>query len=126
MKNKIPTSLNLHKRSKKVSILYPNDETYCLQAEYLRVLSPSAEVRNHGKPVLQTGKLNVGITKIELVGHYAIKLVFDDGHASGLYTWSYLYDLCIHREAHWEGYMKTLYKEGASRCPDTDVITFIG
>ena len=121
MNRNIPVSLNLHKASRELEVKY-NDGDFRLGAEYLRVYSPSAEVRGHGKPVLQTGKLNVGISGVEAVGHYAIKLVFDDGHDSGIYDWDYLYDLCIHEEQHWDNYLKRLHEAGASRDPDTSVV----
>ena len=122
MKRKIPTALNLHKASKELGVQYGEGESYRLRAEFLRVLSPSAEVRGHGKPVLQTGKLNVGIVGVEAVGHYAIKLIFDDGHDSGIYNWDYLYDLCSNQDSYWDGYMKELHEAGASRDPDASVV----
>ena len=122
MKRKIPVALNLHKVSKELGLQYDGGEAYRLKAEYLRVLSPSAEVRGHGQPVLQTGKINVGITGVETVGQYAIKLIFDDGHDSGIYTWDYLYDLCINQTSHWNRYIKELHDAGASRDPDATVV----
>ena len=88
---KLPTAINLHKASRTLGLTYGPDEVYQLPAEFLRVHSPSAEVQGHGKPILQFGKLNVGLTKIEPAGQYALKLTFDDGHDSGLFTWDYLY-----------------------------------
>ena len=91
----------------------------------LRVLSPSAEVRGHGQPVLQTGKKNVQITGIEMVGNYAIKIIFDDGHDSGLYDWNYLYDLCVNKDQHWDDYLKQLHDAGESRDPAVSVVRLI-
>ncbi|MDD7804261.1 MAG: DUF971 domain-containing protein [Endozoicomonas sp. (ex Botrylloides leachii)] len=122
MKRNIPIALNIHKVSKSLSLRYSEEETYSLPAEYLRVLSPSAEVRGHGKPVLQAGKMNVNIIRIEPMGQYAIRLLFDDGHDSGIYTWNYLYDLCINQATHWDTYLKSLYHAGASRDPDATII----
>ena len=85
--------------------------------EYLRVYSPSAEVKGHGpgQEVLQTGKENVAITAIEPVGHYAVRLVFDDGHDSGLYSWSYLHELGSNMESNWQHYLDRLTAAGYAR-----------
>lgn len=120
----VPSALNLHKRSKELGIQF-GDQNYRLPAEFLRVLSPSAEVRGHGKPVLQVGKLNVGIQGMERVGNYAIKLLFDDGHDSGIYDWGYLYDLCIHQNRHWEEYLRQLHEAGGSRDPEASVVRLV-
>ncbi|WP_263082059.1 DUF971 domain-containing protein [Endozoicomonas sp. Mp262] len=125
MSRKVPAKLTLHKVSKELSVDYGQEESYRLPAEFLRVLSPSAEVRGHGRPVLQTGKLHVGLSQVEAVGHYAIKLIFDDGHDSGIYNWDYLYDLCSNREAHWDNYLKQLHEAGASRDPDASVVKLV-
>ena len=79
--------------------------------------SPSAEVRGHGvgNEVLQTGKKQVAITALEPVGHYALKIVFDDGHDSGLYSWAYLYELGAKRDQYWQDYLNRLAAAGASR-----------
>ncbi len=125
MVEKIPAGLNLHKGSNELAITYVNNESYRLSAEFLRVLSPSAEVRGHGNPVIQTGKLHVRLTGVERVGNYAIRLVFDDGHDSGIYTWGYLYDLCTNRQKHWEDYEGQLRKAGKSRDPEISVVQLI-
>ena len=96
-----------------------------MPAEYLRVLSPSAEVRRHGKPVLQTGKQNVGLSGVETAGRYAIKLIFDDGHDSGLYTWDYLYQLATQQSQRWDAYLEQLHQAGASRDPEVSAVRFI-
>lgn len=90
-----------------------------LPAEYLRVESPSAEVQGHGpgQKTIVGGKRHVGITRIEPVGSYAVRLVFDDGHDSGLYTWDYLYQLGAERESRWCAYLRALAEKGLSRDP---------
>jgi DUF971 family protein len=93
-----------------------------LPAEFLRVHSPSAEVQGHGKPILQTGKLHVGLSSIEPAGNYALKLCFDDGHDSGLFTWDYLYQLATQQEALWTDYLSALAAAGKTRDPEQSVI----
>ncbi len=121
-----PTAINLHRKSRELELSYANVENYRLPCEYLRVYSPSAEVRGHGpgQEVLQTGKLKVGISDIKPVGHYALQLVFDDGHDTGLYAWDYLYDLCINHQQRWQDYLDRLAAAGASRDPDVQVVNF--
>jgi DUF971 family protein len=112
-----PVAINLHKKSRVLSITFDDGKSFDLSCEYLRVHSPSAEVMGHGpgQEVLQTGKENVNIKDIEPVGHYAVKLVFDDGHATGLYTWEYLYELGINYEQYWRNYLNALKKAGIHR-----------
>lgn len=119
-----PVSIQLRSRSKQLELEYEGGERYSLSCEYLRVHSPSAEVLGHGpgQEVLQTGKLKVGITAINPVGNYAVQLVFDDGHDTGLYSWRYLYELCTDQEAKWQHYLDRLAKAGASRDPDVQVL----
>lgn len=119
---RLPTAINLHKASKTLTLTYGPDEVYHLPAELLRVHSPSAEVQGHGKPILQFGKLNVGLTKIEPAGQYALKLTFDDGHDSGLFTWDYLYQLSIRQEQLWTDYLAELQAAGKSRDPAESVV----
>lgn len=97
-----------------LAVSYSENDVFALTAEYLRVHSPSAEVRGHGpgQEVLQVGKENVSIRAIEPVGHYAIRLVFDDGHDSGIYTWAYLRELCVKRDANWRAYLDQLTAAG--------------
>lgn len=121
----IPTTIKLHKASRTLELGYADGCTYQLPAEYLRVLSPSAEVRGHGKPVLQTGKLNVGLSGVETAGRYAIKLIFDDGHDSGLYTWDYLYQLATQQSQRWDAYLEQLHQAGASRDPEVSAVRFV-
>ena len=95
MQRKIPDALNFHKQTQRLELKYSADETYQLSNEMLRVHSPSAEVREHGNPVLQTGKKQVQFTNSERLGHYAIKIHFSDGPDSGIYDWGYRYDFCL-------------------------------
>jgi DUF971 family protein len=112
-----PTEIRLHQTSRLLEISYADGSRFELPCELLRVCSPSAEVKGHGpeQAVLQTGKETVNIVAIEPVGQYAVKLVFDDGHDTGLYTWSYLYDLGKNREEHWTKYMQALQRAGIRR-----------
>ncbi|WP_434607795.1 gamma-butyrobetaine hydroxylase-like domain-containing protein [Pseudomonas sp. R1-7] len=119
---KLPTAINLHKASKTLTLKYAPDEEYHLSAEFLRVHSPSAEVQGHGKPILQYGKLGVGLTKVEPAGQYALKLTFDDGHDSGLFTWDYLYQLAVRQEDLWNDYLAELKVAGKTRDPNESVV----
>lgn len=112
----LPTEITLHTQSKALGLRY-DDVEYQLRAEYLRVYSPSAEVRGHGpgQEVLQTHKEQVGIAQIEPVGHYAIKIYFDDGHDSGLYSWDYLYQLATEEDTLWQDYLDRLAAAGHTR-----------
>ncbi|MDF0604691.1 DUF971 domain-containing protein [Neisseriaceae bacterium TC5R-5] len=113
----IPVEINLHAVSKVLDIRFEDGASFQLPCEYLRVYSPSAEVRGHGvgQEVLQVGKRQVGINDLEQVGHYALKIGFDDGHNSGLYSWEYLYELGSHYQAYWQDYLNRLAAAGASR-----------
>lgn len=115
----IPVELCLHTRSRELEVHFDDGAAFRLPAEYLRVYSPSAEVRGHGpgQEVLQTGKRDVAILGIEPVGQYAVKLVFDDGHDSGLYSWDYLHELGSKQAAYWQAYLDRLERAGASRTP---------
>ncbi len=110
MSNKrTPTEIKLHQKSRVLEVSF-EEETFMLPCEYLRVHSPSAEVQGHGpgQEVLQKGKETVNIVAIEPVGHYAVRLIFDDSHNSGLYNWSLLYELGINRQSNWQAYLKRL------------------
>lgn len=120
--SRIPSAIQLHKASKILSLTYAAGEEYHLPAEFLRVHSPSAEVQGHGKPILQFGKLNVGLLKIEPAGQYALKLTFDDGHDSGLFTWDYLEQLAQRQASLWEDYLAELKTAGKSRDPAEQVV----
>ncbi|WP_373184370.1 gamma-butyrobetaine hydroxylase-like domain-containing protein [Halopseudomonas sp.] len=121
----IPTTIKLRKASRSLLLGYADGQEYVLPAEYLRVYSPSAEVRGHGKPVLQTGKQHVGLVGAEPAGRYALKLTFDDGHDSGLYTWDYLYELAVEQTSRWQAYLDQLQKAGASRDPHTSTVRLV-
>lgn len=112
-----PTDIRLHQSSRLLEISFDDGNSAMLSCEFLRVYSPSAEVRGHspGQEVLQTGKENVNITGIEPVGNYAIKLIFSDGHDTGLYSWDYLYDLARNYEALWLEYLGRLSMAGIQR-----------
>jgi DUF971 family protein len=118
----LPTDIKLHKASKTLSLKYASGEEYHLPAEFLRVHSPSAEVQGHGKPILQFGKIGVGLTKVEPAGQYALKLTFDDGHDSGLFTWDYLYQLGVRQEDLWNDYLAELKAAGKTRDPNESVV----
>jgi len=122
MTTPLPTDIKLHKASKTLSLKYPSGEEYQLSAEFLRVHSPSAEVQGHGKPILQFGKIGVGLSKVEPAGQYALKLTFDDGHDSGLFTWDYLYQLAQRQDALWKDYLGELKAAGKSRDPSESVV----
>ncbi|MFN4291023.1 MAG: gamma-butyrobetaine hydroxylase-like domain-containing protein [Permianibacter sp.] len=119
MNRSTPTAIHLHKASRKLEIRFADGQAFMLDAEYLRVHSPSAEVRGHGvgQEVLVFGKKAVGINTLEPVGQYAVKIVFDDGHDSGLYTWQYLYELGCEYEQKWQAYLLRLQQAGQSREP---------
>lgn len=112
----LPKNIIAHQQSKVLELAY-EDKTYQLPFEFLRVWSPSAEVRGHGvgQETLQTGKRDVLINTIEQVGHYAIKPVFSDGHDSGIFSWDYLYDMCVNQEEMWQDYLDRMEQAGASR-----------
>jgi len=114
-----PSEIKLHQKSRVLEISFADGKTFQLPCEFLRVYSPSAEVRGHGpgQEVLQIGKKNVEITHIEPVGSYAIQLVFSDGHDTGLYSWDILYDLGVHQDEMWQQYLRRMEDAGASREP---------
>ena len=112
-----PTDINLHQKSRVLELTYDDGSNYKLPCEYLRVYSPSAEVTGHGpgQEILQLNKEEVNITAIEPQGNYALKLVFDDKHDTGLYTWEYLLDLGSNYEEKWQDYLDRLKKSGHER-----------
>ena len=113
----IPSNVVVHQQSKVLELSYENGSTYRLPFEFLRVLSPSAEVQGHGpgQETLQTGKRNVLIAQLEPVGHYALKPSFSDGHDSGLYSWDYLQFLCENQEQLWKEHLDRLAAAGLDR-----------
>ena len=112
-----PTEIKLHQKSRVLEITYADGKTFSLPCEFLRVHSPSAEVRGHGpgQEVLQIGKKEVGITRIEPVGTYAIQLYFSDGHDTGIYSWDLLYGFGLHQEEMWAQYLQRMEEASASR-----------
>ncbi|MEW5787845.1 MAG: DUF971 domain-containing protein [Pseudomonadota bacterium] len=115
----IPTEIKLHQQSRILEVAFNDGSRFEMPCEYLRVFSPSAEVRGHGpgQEVLQVGKKNVEIKAIEPVGQYAVVLVFSDGHDSGIYSWDYLYDLGRKQDFYWQAYLRRLDEAGESREP---------
>ena len=112
-----PSEIKLHQTSRVLEITFHDGRTFRLPYEFLRVHSPSAEVRGHGpgQETLQVGKRDVGINNIESVGHYAIRPDFSDGHDTGIYSWDLLYDLGMRQEHLWADYLRRLEAAGASR-----------
>lgn len=119
-RNPTPTDITLHAQSRVLEVTFDDGRRFRLPFEYLRVFSPSAEVRGHGpgQEVLQVGKRDVTITSLVPVGHYAVQPTFSDGHSSGIYSWAYLYELGENHEAYWADYLQKLEAAGASRDPD--------
>lgn len=113
-----PLAVTYHRDSRTLELDY-GDTTAVLSAELLRVFSPSAEVRGHSEQerVLQTGKKHVGIKEMEAVGNYAIRIVFDDGHDTGIYSWTFLKELYDRRDEYWRDYLTELKQANASRLP---------
>ncbi|MEO7728362.1 MAG: DUF971 domain-containing protein [Burkholderiales bacterium] len=112
-----PTEIKLHQKSRVLEITYADGKVFALPCEFLRVHSPSAEVRGHGpgQEVLQTGKKDVSVARIEPVGTYAVQLYFSDGHETGIYSWDLLYDYGQRQQEMWTHYLGRLAEAGASR-----------
>ena len=112
-----PVELRLAKDKKALTVVFDDGQSYGLAAEYLRVESPSAEVKGHGpgQEQLVFGKRNVSILRLEPVGTYAVRIIFDDGHSTGLYTWTYLAQLGREQETIWQDYLSKLDAQGRSR-----------
>lgn len=115
--NVTPTDIRLRKKSQLLSVRFDDEIEFDLSFEYLRVYSPSAEVQGHGpgQEVLQTAKEDVQVTAVEPIGRYAVRLIFDDGHNSGLYTWQYLYELGRDQASNWQSYLDRLKTAGYAR-----------
>lgn len=122
-----PIKIQLHKKSRTLELGYAAGESFTLSAELLRVHSPSAEVKGHGpgQEVLQFGKSDVAINSVAAAGNYALQIYFDDGHDSGIYTWNYLYELCIEQDKFWQLYINRLSAAGKAREPNVSAIKFI-
>lgn len=114
---RVPTEIRLHQKSRMMEIQFSDGRDFRLPYEFLRVYSPSAEVRGHGpgQEVLQTGKRDVEIRALEPVGSYAVQPVFSDGHSTGIYSWDYLYELGQNQGKMWAQYLERLAAAGASR-----------
>ena len=112
-----PTELKLDKDKRVLTVSFDDGRSFALPAELLRVLSPSAEVQGHSEEqrVTVAGKKSVGIVRLEPVGNYAVRIVFSDGHDTGLYVWEYLRELGEHKEARWQGYLSDLAAKNLSR-----------
>jgi len=117
----LPTEIKLHQASRVLEVTFANGRSFRLPYEFLRVYSPSAEVRGHGpgQETLQVGKRDVTIASVEPVGHYALRPTFSDGHESGIYSWDYLYDLGERHDELWRRYLERLAAAHASRDPAT-------
>lgn len=115
----LPTAITLHKKSRVLEIGFSDGKQFRLPCEFLRVYSPSAEVRGHGpgQEVLQVGKKDVEIERVEAVGNYAVQLVFSDGHDTGIYSWDLLYEYGMKQERMWSNYLARMQEAGASREP---------
>lgn len=115
--NPLPTEIKLHQKSRMLEVAFEDGARFQMPCEYLRVYSPSAEVRGHGpgQEVLQIGKENVNITAVEPVGNYAVVLRFDDGHDTGIYSWQHLYYLGEHQAELWQRYLERLEQAGYKR-----------
>jgi DUF971 family protein len=115
-----PTAITLHRKSRVLEVGFSDGRTFRLPCEFLRVHSPSAEVRGHGpgQEVLQTGKKDVEITAVEPVGRYAVQLAFSDGHNTGIYSWDLLYDYGMKQDEMWKRYLERLAEAGSKREAD--------
>ena len=118
----VPSEIKLQTKSRQIVLSFEDGNHFDLPFEYLRVHSPSADVQGHGpgQEILQKGKENVIVTDIQPVGHYAVRLIFDDGHDSGLFTWEHLYGLGKDQESRWTAYLDRLQAAGYARQPITD------
>ena len=113
----VPSEIRLDRAARVLHVSFDDGSRFALPAEYLRVESPSAEVQGHGpdQKTIVGGKLNVGIGAVEPVGHYAVRLVFDDGHDSGIFSWDYLRELGIEQDRRWPAYLAAITARGMSR-----------
>ena len=116
---KVPVQVLVHQKTRTLELIYQNNARAVFPFEFLRVFSPSAEVQGHSpdEAVLQVGKAEVGLKGVEPVGQYALRLLYDDGHDSGVYSWDYFEKLDRERDVLWQKYLEELEKAGASRDP---------
>ena len=124
---KTPSAIRVSTDKSTLSIHYAEGDSFSLSAEYLRVFSPSAEVRGHGKgqEVLQFGKRHVVIAGLEKAGNYALRITFSDGHDSGIYSWSYLSELAENYTDYWIDYLSRLHETGKSRDQDVQIVKLL-
>lgn len=122
----VPTKIKLHKEEGSLSLEYADGSHFTLTGEYLRIHSPSAEVRGHGKgqEILQHGKKEVKVTGLTSSGNYALQLTFSDGHDTGIYSWDYLFDLATNHSKYWQNYLAALHEAGKRREADVQVVQF--
>ncbi len=121
-----PIAIKFHKGAGSLELVYEEVGSFTLSGEFLRVHSPSAEVRGHGpgEEVLQFGKKGVKISSLETAGHYALLIHFDDGHNTGIYSWSYLKELCDNENKYWKEYLYKLNEAGLSRDSEERALKF--
>ncbi len=117
MEKHYPTNIDLRKKSRRLIVTFDTEEIFDFSAEFLRVYSPSADVKGHspGQAVLQIGKEDATIEDVEPIGNYAVRLVFGDGHDTGLYTWDYLYEMGVQKKEYWGNYIEALQLAGHVR-----------
>ena len=122
-----PIRIVVSKSKSNLTVTFDSGEEYDFPAEYLRVFSPSAEVRGHGRgqEVLQYGKREVEITSINQAGNYAIQIIFSDGHDSGIFSWDYLRDLGLNYTNNWIDYLARMHDAGQSRDPDVQIVKLV-
>jgi len=123
----VPIKIKLHKEDGSLSLEYSDGSHFTLSGEYLRIHSPSAEVRGHGKgqEILQYGKKDVKVSSLESSGNYALQLTFSDDHDTGIYSWDYLYDLATNHSKYWQNYLATLHDAGKNRGADVQVVQLV-
>jgi DUF971 family protein len=123
----VPTKIKLHKDDGSLSLEYADGSHFTLTGEYLRIHSPSAEVRGHGKgqEILQHGKKDIKIIGLESSGNYALQITFSDEHDSGIYSWDYLYDLATNHNKYWQNYLTVLNEAGKRREAGVQVVQFM-
>jgi DUF971 family protein len=117
MEKHYPTNIELRKKSRRLIVTFDTEEIFDFSAEFLRVYSPSADVKGHspGQAVLQVGKEDATIEDVEPIGNYAVRLIFGDGHDTGLYTWDYLYEMGVQKKEYWGNYIEALQLAGHVR-----------
>ncbi len=124
----LPTEIKLHQSSRVLEVAFNDGASFSLPYEFLRVYSPSAEVRGHGagQETLQVGKSEIGIRELEAIGNYAVQPTFSDGHATGIFSWDYLYELGLNHASLWADYLKRLELAGGSREPGATALPSAG